>query len=127
MDRSFDVLEEAAKNEGGVAGSLMGAGLGLGIGTNLGTQMSSVSENMHTKFSPPSMPTQFYWIIESQQFGPSDIRQIIKMINDGKILKTTLAWKQGMENWQSIDQLEEFSNLFNQPQPPTPPTPPTQS
>ena len=35
QERTFDVLEGAAKNEGGSAG-VMGAGLGLGMGVNLG-------------------------------------------------------------------------------------------
>ena len=40
IDRSFDVLETAAKNEGGAAGSFIGAGLGLGAGMNLGNVMA---------------------------------------------------------------------------------------
>ena len=43
MDRSFDVLDNAAKNEGGVAGNLMGAGLGLGLGVGVGNQINSFS------------------------------------------------------------------------------------
>ena len=40
LDRSFDILETAAQNEGGAAGSFIGAGLGLGAGMNLGNVMA---------------------------------------------------------------------------------------
>jgi len=53
MDRSLDILDNAAKNEGGVAGDLMGAGLGLGLGAGVGNQMGNISSNLNTKNNPP--------------------------------------------------------------------------
>lgn len=40
LERSFDVLENAAKNDSGTAGSFIGAGVGLGAGLNLANNMS---------------------------------------------------------------------------------------
>ena len=40
LERSFDVLENASKNDSGVAGSFIGAGVGLGAGLNLANNMS---------------------------------------------------------------------------------------
>ncbi len=52
FDRSMDVLETAAGNEGN-SGNLMGAGmglgLGLGVGGNMGNQMSNISSQMNSK------------------------------------------------------------------------------
>lgn len=52
QERSFDTLEEAAKNTGS-AGDIMGTGLGLGMGMAMGGTMggefSSISKNINTK------------------------------------------------------------------------------
>ena len=40
VKRSFDVYEEAARNESGVAGAYMSAGVGLGAGVAVGSSMS---------------------------------------------------------------------------------------
>lgn len=113
MDRSFDVLEEAAKNESGIAGGLMSAGIGLGAGLNIGNQMNGVSSHLSTNLTPPPIPILYYAIINNGQFGPGDYNQIKKFIVSGEIISTTLIWKQGLENWQPIDQFDEFINLFN--------------
>lgn len=50
QERTFDTLESAAKNEGGMSG-LMGAGIGLGLGANiggaLGKQMGELSKSLN--------------------------------------------------------------------------------
>lgn len=45
--RSFDTMETAAGNEGGVAGAMVGAGLGLGLGFGAGGPMSNISSNLN--------------------------------------------------------------------------------
>ena len=53
--RSFDVMESAAKNEGG--GSLMGAGMGLGAGMGIGGAFGQMAAQMGQYINPNS-PTQ---------------------------------------------------------------------
>ena len=122
MDRSFDVLDNAAKNEGGVAGNLMGAGLGLGLGVGVGNQMSNVSGNLNTQNTPPPPPTAtlYYVLINNEQNGPLNFDQLKQLIVDVRVNKQTMAWKAGMENWVLITEFPEVSNLFNQTPPPPP-------
>lgn len=59
QERSFDVLETAAANEG-AAGTVMGAGLGMGMGVGvglpIGASMSQVASNISTAGdNPPSI------------------------------------------------------------------------
>ena len=119
MDRSFDVLDNAAKNEGGVAGNLMGAGLGLGLGAGVGNQMGNVSNNLNTQNTPPLPPTTYYVLINNQQNGPLSLVDLKQLISDVRVNKQTLAWKAGLEDWILITDLPELSGLFNQ----TPPSP----
>ncbi len=52
QQRTFDVLEGAAKNEGG-GSQVMGAGLGLGMGVNLGNIMGqAMGQNINTGDAP---------------------------------------------------------------------------
>ena len=53
-ERSLDVLEKLAGNEGGVASAFAGAGLGLGAGLNLGSQFSTLSQPTPSSDSPPA-------------------------------------------------------------------------
>jgi membrane protease subunit (stomatin/prohibitin family) len=52
MKRTFDVLEEAAKNEGG--GNMMNAGLGLGMGMGAGTGFANMTTGAMAAIQPSS-------------------------------------------------------------------------
>jgi hypothetical protein len=60
QERSFDVLETAAGNEGN-SGNVMGAGLGLGIGAGIGGSMGQFMNNVVNPNGEPllnSSPTK---------------------------------------------------------------------
>ena len=56
-ERQFDVLEEAAQNEGS-AGNLMGAGMGISMGLGLGAQFGNLIGSMENTLSSDSQPNQ---------------------------------------------------------------------
>ena len=127
MDRSFNVLDNAATNEGS-AGGLMNAGLGLGLGMNVGTQMGAgvcasmnINHAQQTVIPPPLPQThQYYIAINGQRQGPIDMNTITSMINNGSLQPNTLIWKPGMPNWDKIQNLPEFSSYFMNCPPPLP-------
>ena len=51
MERSFNVLENAASNEGG---GLVSSGVGIGMGLNIGNQVGSMAMNT-LNVNPPSL------------------------------------------------------------------------
>lgn len=121
MERSFDVLDKAAANEGGNGMVAMGAGLGVGFG--VGGQMSQlVGQNINTNMAPPPLPqtTNYFVVFNGQQYGPYGMSVIQTYINNGQIHRDTLVWKQGMPSWVQISTLPEFSNLFGAVPPPLP-------
>ena len=125
MERSFNVLDNAATSDSGMVGSMMGAGIGLGAGVNVGAQMGGII-NTNPQQPPQIQPqVQYYLAINGNQAGPYDINTIISAIQSGQISSETLAWKNGMTNWASIKTLPEFCNYFNCPPPinNTPPIP----
>jgi membrane protease subunit (stomatin/prohibitin family) len=53
--RSFDTMETAAGNEGGMAGVMAGAGAGLGVGLGFGGIMSNTTHNLNTSIPGRSL------------------------------------------------------------------------
>lgn len=128
MDRSFDVMEKAAGNEGtlgGVMGAGMGAGMGMGLGFGMGNQMGGLSNAMNpvshaNNPPPPPNSPQFFVLINNQQNGPHTIDSIKNLIETKQISRDTLVWRDGMEEWGSIVDQEELLVLFSNTPPPPP-------
>lgn len=122
MNRTFDVLDKAAANEG-EGGSMIGMGIGLGAGVGVGNQMGAMATQALVVGSiPPPLPqTSMYYIaINGQQQGPFDTNTVIGFIQNQQINMETLVWKQGMPNWSKISALSEFANFFSPTPPPIP-------
>jgi membrane protease subunit (stomatin/prohibitin family) len=134
MDRSFDVMDKAAENEGTMGGT-MGAGMGMGMGFGMGNVMGNMTGNMNTgqnqqnpgMSGPPPAPNaiQYFVLIDNQQNGPHSIESIKSLITQNKISKETLVWKQGMDNWKKIIESDDLKKLFDAVPPPPPPPPPS--
>ena len=131
MDRSFDVMDKASENEGTMGGT-MGAGMGMGMGFGMGNVMGNMTGNMNTGqnqqnqnnpgANPPPAPNviQYFVLIDKQQNGPHTIDNIKMLIDQKKINRDTLAWKEGMEDWHKITELEDLKQLFDSVPPPPP-------
>jgi len=133
MDRSFDVLDKAAQNEGNMGGT-MGAALGLGLGFGVGNQMGNMtskinigqnqeSQNPQTPPPPPNQSIQYFVLLNNQQNGPHSIDSIKLMIGQGQVTKETLVWKEGMAEWSNILEQNDLKLLFGAVPPPPPTTP----
>jgi membrane protease subunit (stomatin/prohibitin family) len=58
QERSFDMLETAAANEGGVSSSMMGAGMGLGLGVGLGNAVAPAMSQIGANLQPGAAGAQ---------------------------------------------------------------------
>lgn len=122
MERSFDVLDSAAENEGG---GMIGAAVGIGAGVGIGSQIGGmVAQNLNTNPDnvPPLPSTQYYIAVNGQRQGPMDYVNIEAKILNGEITESTLAWKKPMRQWAAISTFEDFQHLFDENCPP--PLPP---
>lgn len=144
--RSFDVMDSAAQNEGS-AGNLMGAGIGMGMGLGIGGAMGGQMGNMGSQLNtgqkqenPPQGPPQgapqsppppppppsivYHVLVNNKQEGPFNIEQLKSFIQNGQILEDTLMWKQGMTEWDKAMNINDIKVLFNISTPPPPPPQP---
>ena len=126
MDRSFNVLETAAGNEG-TAGNLIGVGMGMNAGMGFAGQMAGLAgQHMNTQAAAPPpipQPASYFIAVNGQQQGPYDVNTLKGYITQGQIQRDTLVWKNGMPNWAQISTLPEFANSFGAVPPPLPPQP----
>ena len=122
MERSFDVLEKAASNEGGGM-QMMGVGMGLGFGNAIGA-MAGQTINTNPVVPPPVVEATWFVYINGQQLGGQTIGHLSAMVEQGAINGDTLVWRPGMANWAPISTVPELAGIIATP-PPVPPTPPT--
>ncbi len=124
MDRTFDVLEITAGNEG--AGSFTSAGLGLGAGLGMSgafkNQFSGMSGVMSdTQSAPPtSISNPIYFVIDGIQSEPYNHEAITDLINKNTVTENTLAWTKGLSNWLPAKDIDTLKNLFIHTPPPIP-------
>ena len=126
MDRSFDVLEKAAANEGaGGQFAAMGAGLGVGLGVgNTVGNMASQLINTNPSQVPPPMPQQttYFIFVNGQQLGGQSVQTIAALLQQGVANGDTLVWAAGMPQWVKLSQIPELAQLLNNQTPPPIPT-----
>lgn len=56
---------------------------------------------------------EYFVIINDEQKGPFDIEKIKVLLEFKNINENTLVWKEGMEDWDVISNLEEFKNQIS--------------
>ena len=122
MERSFNVLEAAASNEGG-AGQMMGLGVGLGAGVGVGSSVGNLAGqyiNTNPNNVPPIPPTSplYHLVINGQQVPNLTVENISSYIANGVANASTLAWTPGMNTWLPIAQIPELASLVNNQTPP---------
>ena len=126
MNRSFDVLEKAAANEGaGGQFAAMGAGLGVGLGVgNTVGNMASQLINTNPSQVPPPMPQQttYFIFVNGQQLGGQSAQTIAALLQQGVANGDTLVWAAGMPQWVKLSQVPELAQLLNNQTPPPIPT-----
>lgn len=120
MERSYNVLDSAAENEGGVISAAVGIGAGVGVGAQIGNM---VRDNLNTNPTtpPPLTLVQYFLGINGQQQGPFDYEAVKAAIQSHQIDESALVWKRGMANWCPIGDMSDFSEIFNNCPPPLPP------
>lgn len=121
MSRSFDVLEKAAGNHGGMAGAGMGIGAGIEMGRVAATLASGVM-NVQSQETPPPLPSgkTYYLAIGGQQQGPFTMDVVEQKYNDQSINDDTLIWTKGMRQWQKLSDCSDFDYLTSNCPPPIP-------
>lgn len=127
--KAAKALEIAAANEGGMAGAGVGMGMGFGMMNQFGHLFQNNHQNQqqanttNTGATPPPLPqeTQYFYAVNGQQSGPVSLSRLIDLFKQKQIKGETLVWKKGMESWQALSTIAEYSQMEGTVPPPLPP------
>jgi hypothetical protein len=92
--------------------------VGMGAGLAMGQQMTNSMNNINTPPPLPKQIAQYYIALNDKQEGPFSLEQIQTYINDATIMKQTLVWTQGMQDWEEAESV--LNQHFTQTPPPLP-------
>lgn len=111
MERSFDILDKAAANEG-VGGGMVAMGAGLGVGMGVGNAMGGVASQMINTNPPPPIPLEstYFLHINGEQVGNLTIQQIKVYVQQGIASAETLTWTNGMPSWVKLIEIKELAS-----------------
>lgn len=141
MDRlqqgaAAEAMVEAAKNQGGGAGTAMGAGLGIALGQQMGNMMAGQQgygqpgypqqgypQQGYAPPAPPPLPQaqQFHAELNGQAAGPLTVDQLRQYVNSGQLTPNSNVWSPGMPNWVPAQSVPTLAPLFATPPPSSPP------
>ena len=123
--KTAKAIEAAAANEGGTAGAGMGMGMGFVLAQQMGGMMSpqmggQQPATQQTGSMPPPIPqpTQYYYAANGQQAGPVSIEQLSALFANRTINKDSLVWKQGLQDWTPLKDVEELKAFLGGNTPP---------
>lgn len=123
--KAAKAMEAAASNEGGTAGAGMGMGMGFVLANQMGGMMNpqmggAVQPVQATPVSPPPMPAavQYYYSSNGQQAGPVTFDQLSTLFANRTINRETLIWKQGLDNWIALKEVDELKAFLGSNTPP---------
>jgi len=70
-----------------------------------------------SKTPPPikknDVKTAYFIAVDGEQMGPYDLEKIKLLIEFKNINESTLIWKEGMEDWDSLSNIEELASELN--------------
>ena len=72
---------------------------------------------------PPPQDHQYHIFVNSQQYGPYSSQLVIDWLATGKLTRDTLAWRNGMAQWQSLGTIAELQTGVGTPPPVAAPPP----
>ena len=115
MERTFDVLEKAARNEGN-GGQMLSMGTGLGVGIGVGNIMGNMAGSQlgsGLQQPPPVLQKTYFMYLDGQQIGGLSAEAVARYIRTGEADGKTLCWTAGMAGWAALDSFPEFNDALS--------------
>ncbi len=90
-------------------------GLSMAVAQQMIQSMNQSLDQMKVAGPRPAQnaaqPDIYYAIIEEKQAGPFTEQQMMSLINDKKVTKSSYVWKPGLANWLLAEQMPEILKL----------------
>lgn len=117
--KTAQAIESAAKNEGGTAGAGMGMGMGFAMAQQMASSLQPKPTTPNTPAPPPvPQPVSYYYAQNGQQQGPVTFEQLQSLFAGRTVNRDSLIWKQGMDNWKPLQEIDELKTFLGGNTPP---------
>jgi len=103
-----------------MAGMTVGGAVGQNVAASMNSVMSGSAQQaqISQQVAPPPIPADAYYIaVGGQPEGPFDISQLENMVRNGELAIESLVWREGMEDWKRIGEVDELKGMFGNPSP----------
>lgn len=114
QERSYDVVEGAARNPG-TGGGIAGAAVGLGVGIAAAKAVSGMMDGVTSNLAPPAA---YFLYVDGKQEGPFPLAALQEKISTGAVSAETPIWREGVAQWAVARELPELRSMFPPPFPP---------
>lgn len=71
--------------------------------------------------SSQNKPSQYFVVLGGQQSGPYSIDDLKVLLQQGRLQRNSLVWKEGMQQWVAAGSVDELADIFGSAPPPLPP------
>ncbi len=89
-------------------------GMGFAMANQMSKQLTESNSASQHASTPPPLPTeQWHVAIDNKASGPYSLEQLKTLLDEKKISAQSLAWKQGMKDWQAAGDIEALKALLN--------------
>jgi len=115
----FGAAESMQTGASSGTGSAIEMGLGFAMANKMALDMAQpqnpVAAITTAPVAPPPLPdTNWHVAIDRKSMGPYDLNALEQLASSHQITPGTLAWIDGMENWEAIEKIESLNGLFNE-------------
>ena len=125
--QAAEAMIEAARNPGGGAGAGVGLGVGFAMANKMADAFNEPPVPKRSEYVP--LPTtkpvnadslEYYVAINGHQIGPFPFVDLQQRVRDGEVLRESLVWNSGLDDWTAAGQLQELNDIFDEVPPPLP-------
>ena len=78
-------------------------------GGNSTPTINVISEPAPAGPPAPSMDSAWYYALNGEQKGPTSNENIIAMVRAGSLTATDRVWREGLDNWVQVSDVDEFA------------------
>jgi len=125
----FGAAEAIQQGNTGIANSAIEMGMGFAMANKMTNEMAAPAQASPPPVNapapavaPPPLPdTNWHVAIDRQTKGPYTLNMMQKLANSRQITPGTLAWIDGMDNWEAIENIDALAGLFDDDESTPPP------
>lgn len=119
--QAAEAMTAAANNPSGAAAEGISLGIGFAMANKMAQSMGTTVAPVPPSDPPPvSQDKEYFVVVDGAQTGPFKVDRLRQQIEGGELLRESLVWSAGMDDWTPAGQVSELLAWFSKTPPPIP-------